>query len=200
VNQPSPNGDQSAWVSKSDALKLLAVSERSLDRLVTAGKVEKQTRPRANRVPEPVYNRADIERITAVEPFPVGAAGSQALERSGDASLPQQVERLLQIARAVAVLPTPAQNPAPSSPRHWGWLTLDEASERCGLSAKLLASLIRKRLLPALKDEKVWKIHALDLDGIRSVASEQSARRATRAPGGAIDGEWPMAQSAESGQ
>jgi excisionase family DNA binding protein len=168
--QPEPsNTSPEPWLTKAEALQLLNVSERSLDRLVTAGKVEKRTRPAAGRMPEPIFNRADVERITAIPAHPMPDTGTQ-LERAPQAfPSPAMLAQLADFASATRLLAPPPAAIATA------WLTLDEASTYTGLSAFLLRKLIRAGRLLALRDRKLWKIHRSDLDNIRAAPEGKSA-------------------------
>ena len=174
-----------AWMTKSEAMAALQKSERSLDRLVTAGKVERRTRPREGnppRPPEPVFNRADIDRLTAIEPFPMEPADDRQLaprERTDPA--------LKVIAQLLAAVVAQSRTPAAQLPPPTQWLTLQAASQVSGLSTRLLRKLIHEGRLPALADgRRTFKVRRDELeafraDKIESTGETPRAIRATRA-------------------
>jgi len=193
TKQNSANGAAGAWLTKSEALRALAVSERSLDRMVTAGKVEKTTRPRPGRTPEPIYKRSDIERLTTREAFlvPSPTAAESAAAPSAPQAPPQQFPAFAALAPLLAavlqqlpraLLPAPDSASAPAPPQ---WLDVDAAAEYSGLSTRLVTALIKSGRLPALRDGRTWKIRRADIDALQG----DSANRATPAP---------LAQSASS--
>jgi hypothetical protein len=141
------DGAASAWLTKVEALRMLGKSERSLDRLVHAGKVQRLTRPRAGKTPEPLFNRADLERATAVEAFeiphsgmpPSGENGGQQLARRGAPTLAQPAEAMAALAPLLAMIvqqlqPPRALAPAPEAPAAPQWLDVDAAAAHSGLS------------------------------------------------------------------
>lgn len=192
--KPESNGG-SAWITKSEALHILGISERSLDRLVTKGTVEKRTRPRPGRTPEPVYMRSDVENAASppAHVMPVSehpraglhvaehqAAPAQAAENIIAQLLAGLTAVLTTAPRAIAAPPEPAARPQ--------WLDLPAASTTSGLSERLLRSLIDGGMLPAIRDGRTWKMRAEDLSAIRASNSANRAKgRATaktRAGGG----------------
>jgi len=163
------SNDAAAWLTKAEALRALKVSERSLDRMVTAGKVQKQTRPRPGRPPEPLFNASDIERLTAREAFaiqPAGEPGAKQLAPSPAAPslpLPAFLAILDQLGGARSL--APAAQACAIAP---AWLDLESASAHSGLSARLLRRLITTGDLPALKDGRAWKVCRDDLAALRA--------------------------------
>jgi excisionase family DNA binding protein len=173
VKQESVNGAFGAWLTKPQALSLLGKSDRSLDRLVAARKVQRTTRPREGRSPEPLYNRADLERVTAVEAFEVERVDE--IERQNKLAVRRPPDEALFAARSVSEL-TALVNlvkggvsapPPPSPPL---WCTVEAASAMTGLSARLLKRLIQAGKLPALRDGREWKICRSDLHNIEAPA------------------------------
>jgi excisionase family DNA binding protein len=162
VEQP-PSTTDTAWLTKPEALRMLQVSERSLDRLVTRGKVQKQTRPRPGRTPEPVYNRADIERITAVDAFPIPDSGGRELATS-PIPTPGVTAAFAQALAIIEGARSTARQPAPPAL----WCDLETASWQTGLSIRLLRRMIVSGVLPALRDGRAWKICRSDLHAIRA--------------------------------
>ena len=187
MKNESVNGAVGTWLTKLEALSLLGKSDRSLDRLVAARKVQRTTRPREGRSPEPLFSRADLERVTAVEAFEVERVGEA--NRQNALAVRRPMEEPLLGARSLseltALLSLVKSAPAPVPAAPTLWCTVDEASERTGLSAKLLRRFIRAGTLPALRDGREWKICRSDLHNIEAPAlgrpSLDSAVRAAEA-------------------
>jgi excisionase family DNA binding protein len=170
-----------AWLTKTEALQQLAVSERSLDRMVTAGKVQKISRPREGRTPEPMFNRGDIERASAVDAFamPDAGDGGKQLAPRDTLALPHPAQLRMLAELAGATLRQLAAPPQPeASATAPVWMTIPAASAHCGLSARLLRKLIGTGQLPALRDGRAWKVHRVDVDKIHAPARDR-ANRAT---------------------
>jgi excisionase family DNA binding protein len=171
VKPESVNGAFGAWLTKPEALSLLGKSDRSLDRLVAARKVQRMTRPREGRSPEPLFSRADLERVTAVEAFEVERVDE--VERQNALEVRRPPDEALFAARSLSEL-TALVNlvkggpPAPLPPPPPLWCGLDTASALTGLSARLLRRLIRVGQLPALRDGREWKICRSDLHNIEA--------------------------------
>lgn len=163
----------SAWMTKAEALKALGVSERSLDRKVTRGEIQKSSRPRPGRTPEPLYHRGDVERLTARAAYPMPEQPGGALVAPREAQARDFPALGASLAQALAIIEA-ARRARPLAPL---WLDLDQASAHSGLSARKLRSLIRAGELPALRDGRGWKVRRADLRAIRG-----SAKRATSAP------------------
>jgi len=183
VKHELADGNGAAWLTKAEALSMLGKSDRSLDRLVAARKVQRTTRPRDGRTPEPLYNRADLERLTAVDAFPIAEEGGKQLTARRDAPPlphPAQLAALVDFASAMRSLTAPSQ--AEASAIAMAWLTIDSASAHSGLSATLLRRLISAGELPALRDGRRWKIRREDLDAIRAPAKSDRANRAASPP------------------
>ena len=178
MRQLTANGAASAaWLNKTEALHALRISERSLDRLVTAGKVQKQTRPRPGRTPEPIYHAGDIERLTArtAHEVPGDPPGGQPFA-SAPAAPPLALSAFAAMLNQLAAIPGAHRAGAAADPHTTpAWLDLEQASRHSGLSARLLRSLIRSRQLPALKDGRTWKIHREDLAAVRAPAARSAA-------------------------
>lgn len=174
MKQISNGAAPAAWLTKPEALRALQISERSLDRLVTAGKVQKQTRPRPGRTPEPIFHAGDIERLAtrAAHTMPEVSPGGQPLA-SSPAAPPLALAAFTAILQQLAATPgalraLPPADPQSASAPAPAWLDLEQASRASGLSARLLRSLIRSRQLAALKDGRAWKIHREDLAAVRA--------------------------------
>ena len=183
MKSDSVNGAFGAWLTKPEALSLLGKSDRSLDRLVAAGKVQRTTRARDGRSPEPLFHRADLERVTAVTAFEVQSERVDEINRQNAVALRRPPDEPLFSAGSLSELTAllnlvkgPAAPPVPVPPTLW--CTVDEASERTGLSAKLLLRLIKGGKLPALRDGHKWKICRSDLHNIEPPADSLHANLA----------------------
>jgi hypothetical protein len=166
-----------AWLTKPEALALLkqsgraGTSERSLDRMVNSGKVERRTRPQGQgKPPQAIFSRADMERESAVEAFPMPAPENGNGNGKHVATVGARTDSLVVVAQMLAAMmaqaqalaPAPRQLPAPAL-----WLSLDAAAEYSGLSARLLRKLIRTDCLPAVRDAQAWKIRREDIERLR---------------------------------
>jgi len=168
------------WVTLQEALSILGKSDASLRRLVARGKVHRTTRPRDGRSPEPMYSRDDLERLNVVDAFPVPEAGANG-KPSADAgqqlaarpATPPSFTAFAEFALALAAARTPAEPPPPQPA---AWLTLEQASAHCGLSAQLLRRLILREHLPAIKDGKDWKVRRYELDAMETPAKDHASR------------------------
>jgi excisionase family DNA binding protein len=177
------NGAAVQWIRKPEALAILGVSERSLDRMVNAGKIEKQLFPRPRRTPEPMYRTSDIDKLTArqgilLEDSPGGIGGGSPV-RTAAAPAQQQFPALLTpgaLAPLFAAIEFARSVPPRQQPQ---WLDLEAAAAATGLSKKFLRSLIRAGTLPAFKDGRNWKCSREDLSRIRPPLQLNSANSAT---------------------
>jgi excisionase family DNA binding protein len=166
-NNNSESAD-AAWLTKPEALAALNKSERSLDRMVSAGKVERRTRPQGQgKPPQAIFSRADIERASAVEAFPMPENGNQMATVHTNGA-----RNDLAIGQLLAAVVTQMQTQFAPTPRQPAgrplWLTLKDAAAYSGLSAKLLRELIASDRLPAVRDSRQWKIRREDLEGLRA--------------------------------
>lgn len=137
---PKPKPDET-WPSKAAAAQRLGISERTLDRLITDGKIAQGQRRIPGRRPLPVVNPGDIERLEAETVKPVvmndaSGSGSKALATR---------------ANALPMLAGLAQMLGQQQPNRL-FLTLDEASAFSGLSRSFLRRLIRDGKLAAVRD------------------------------------------------
>lgn len=161
------------WLPKSEAAARLGISERTLDRLISAGKgPECRNRPRPGKKPEPVYNPADVDALVeaANKPAifaassPIGPASTTALAPAGGSSMPPGLATAL---RFIDQLATIAQRPRldPPVPAATPWMTIDQAAAYTGLSVTFLRRLVRSGELPSVRDRST-KVRRTDLDNL----------------------------------
>jgi len=162
--------DLSTWLSKPAAAARLAISERTLERMVAAGKgPQSRQRTRRGKRPETVYNPQDVETLAdaaGVQPFVMApepsAPQNAAVARTAD-GIPPALAGVLSVIERLAQM---AQRPSiePASGLSSLWLTLDQAAAYTGLSRAFLKRLVDDGKLPAIRDRatKVKREH-LDL-------------------------------------
>jgi len=167
---------ETAWLTKQETLAQLGISERSLDRRVTQGQIQKQLQARPGRAPEPLYHRGDVERLSAHPAYPL--TDQRAIAARPAEARPPAPNALDAFAPLVAALfeiqaqRSAATIPAAPAPQ---WMGEDGAAEYSGLSSRLIRALVRSGRLPALRDGREWKIRRADLDALLP----DSATRAT---------------------
>jgi excisionase family DNA binding protein len=172
--------DLSTWLTKADAAARLGLSERTLDRLVAAGKgPECRDRRRPGKRPEPVYNPRDLDVLAgaaAARPAVIAAAspiGQPQLDvqRAIDAEgimwgeIPRPLGVVLRVIEQLAQI-TRHPEPAAASPP---WLTMREAAKYSGLSESLLRRLARSGELFSVRDG-ARKVRRHDLDKLEVLA------------------------------
>lgn len=170
------------WITKAEALKELKKSERTLDRLVTAGRIQKQMQQRANRPPEPLFYRADVKRLTAVNGFLLEPenAGKQ-VSRPALPFSTESLGALAQLFAAVLQMQSTAPAVSPKAPMA-RWLPVKEAAAYLGLSVRMVRTLITGGFLPALRDGRILKVRREDLDALEVPREfREEPVRATRA-------------------
>jgi hypothetical protein len=135
-----------AWVTKAEAMKMLGVSSRQLERRVRQGYIEKRIEPRrpTETSARSVHSKADIVALKAGNPniharlVVAEKPGEPAKAQPSDADSTALAVRdardpFAGLAAQLAGLATfAAQYPAPAAPRPW--LTLAEAVEYSGLT------------------------------------------------------------------
>lgn len=173
-----------AWISKAEAMKALNKSERSIDRMVKAGKIERRERPRPPKAPEPIFSRADVEREGAVtgflisEPEADSRVSPQPPMSRGHGELGALAQMLMAFIAHVQARPERLALPPAPLPQ---WLGIKASAQYTGLSKQLIRRLIRAGKLPALRDGQTWKIRREDLEALRG-ASQEEEHSATVAP------------------
>ncbi|MGH9583325.1 MAG: hypothetical protein ACRD4O_10350 [Bryobacteraceae bacterium] len=150
----------SRWPTVAEAAALLKLSRRSLERRIAAGEIEMRKRARPGKKPEPVCNPRDLEELApqahALPPMRLASIPPMAAESGAIAAM---LREWLSI--------TPGdRKPAEDSQRRW--LTLEEAAQFSGLSARFLG---RKRGQLGVKDGRIWKIDRRKLEAFESSAA-----------------------------
>jgi hypothetical protein len=153
------------WITQTAAQLKLAIGQRTLQRMIKAGKIQVRREQRPGRSAETLCYLPDVERLTPAKPAPVFRDEEEATQQLAPANIqanPSQLIGLLTaIAGAIHETPTTAKI-EPSSRR---WITLQEAESRSGLSARFLKRAIREgSLKPAAKDGRTWKVATEALD------------------------------------
>jgi len=142
--------DQAEWIPKPEAARRLGVTERTVDRMIAAGKLERTWRRVPGRRDLAVIHPGQLAALEAATVQAPAAASPPPAAADGAIAAAELIEALDRLARAL--------KPAPL------WLTLDEAVEYSGLSRELLKQLIRARKLPLLRDGEARKVRRRDLE------------------------------------
>jgi len=172
-----------SWPTVTEAAAQLKTSARTVLRKIAAGEIEARKRPRLGAKAETVCNPADLQKLLpAAHVMPADGAssaiaarkppaGRNALGLAGQAHLQNFLDRL------AASLATIASSQRPRIEEGTGkrWLTLQEASEHSGLSARLLRRAIQAGELRAIRDGKRWKIERDALDRFDPETISESA-------------------------
>jgi hypothetical protein len=149
--------DLSDWLTLAEAAQLLECSEKTVNRYVAGGRVEKLYRRVPGRRNLPVLNPADVATIkketVETKPF-VLPAGSQPAGNPSGLPAPSSQGALVR---------RPTDNPfsllqqllttvpaAPDLDKKY-FLTIDEAHQRTGLPKSLVSELARTGKIPAIK-------------------------------------------------
>jgi hypothetical protein len=153
--------DISDWLTYPQAAKLTGIPRRTLERRVAEGRLVVASRRGGGRKPMSVLDPHGLQNLVAEE------EKSLSLMRSE----PQQV--------ATIPPPPPVVQITHAAPDMQGrheivlrrasrsrFVTLDAASEYCGLPRAYLERLIRDQRLPAIKSG-AWYVATADLDAIR---------------------------------
>jgi hypothetical protein len=199
-----PNLDR--WPTKQETAQVLRCSEKTVNRLVKDGSLQKAVRDRAGLPPVVILNPDDVQREKLARdaardeqrrpgPFamPGTMPGTEVAQAStmsntmsngtevAHASTASNVDQVASLfARIAAGLP-PSSAAAP--PHQPDWLTLPQAAELSGYPAAGLAHEIRCGRLPAKRlgppRGKYWLVHREDL---RSLRGERHGRAKTKLP------------------
>jgi predicted DNA-binding transcriptional regulator AlpA len=121
--------DTATWISKPEACKLTGLSLKTIERLVTAGKIRMAYRRVPGRRPLAVLNPVDLETLA-----------------------PQPAQPVTLPVKPVDVLSMLLQASSRVSLKDKLFLTVKEASELSGLSQAFLRRQIEAGSLPALRD------------------------------------------------
>lgn len=168
--------DLSTWYTKPQTLEKLNTSERTLDRIVERGELEKRDRRRPPLRPEPVYNPADVDKLAdkeagrsflvpAGKENPRGAVLAPALQEAaamlfeamtkyiGEAG--ERDRALAQIMASLAPESRPVELPL--------WIGIEQAASYSGLPKGLLRRLAKEGKITAIRG-RGWKIQRKSLD------------------------------------
>jgi len=168
------------WYVKAEVARLLRCSDRSIDRKVGQGLIEKRERFKSGRRPEPVYNPSDVDSLAALKPVVMPGDsllnGNGHRERDREIAFPPSISQAAALlkqllepaaARILEALSTrqiaaPADNAPPAALPLW--LAINEASVYSGLSQGRLKRFVRQGQLAAVRQKGGMKIRRADLD------------------------------------
>jgi excisionase family DNA binding protein len=165
MNAPRAAPDLSSWPTTREAADTLQCSVKSIQRLIAAGKIEARKRQRKGKSPETICNPQDVSNLLPaahIMPATIPAA-----HPSGVAPKPANSHEIFPIAPALQGLGSllaSIATAATATPAAKRWLTLQEASDSCGLSVRFLRRAILAGDLHAVRDGRTWKIRREDLD------------------------------------
>ena len=149
--------DLSGWPTKAEAAAQLDTSARTIERMISDGRIEGKRRRNANGTRETVCNPRDIENLQPATHLMPETSAVTPIARNEIIGRPDPLELM---AAALAAL-AGQQQPIREEPR--AWLTVKEAADYNGLSEALLRRAIRTGKLAAVKDRR-WKINRAALD------------------------------------
>jgi excisionase family DNA binding protein len=150
------------WKTKAEAVALLGISERTIERMVQAGRIKQAYKRVPNRRPLAVLSPKDLDKVRAetIKPMsaPVPHEDTDGASRAlAPRSSPNNASHLLSALASV----TPQRVPVASKV----FLPLKEASEYSGLPMAYLRRLIGEGTLPALKTGG-FRIRRTDLENL----------------------------------
>ena len=148
------------WQTKAEAVALLGISERTIERMVQAGRIHQVYKHVPGRRPIAVLNPKDIGKVKAetIKPVPVPVVHEDTDGASRDLVPLSPQNAASHLLTALASV-TPQRVPVTSKV----YLPLKEASEYSGLPAAYLRRLIGEGTLPALKTGG-YRIRRADLE------------------------------------
>lgn len=162
------------WLTKEEAAERLQTSVRSIERRIAAGEIEAKKRRKSGpkQSYETVVNPHDIDKLLPAAHV-VAATGATAPASSPRSDFNAPTTNFYDFFQALlATMATAATTVGHPSPPEKPWLTLEEASDRCGLSVALLKELCRSGQLQAIRDGRQWKIHRRVLDAFEGEKSQ----------------------------
>ena len=160
------------WKTKAEAVALLGISERTIERMVQAGRIQQAYKRVPSRRPIAVLNPKDIDKVKAetIKPVsvPVPLEDTDGVSRAlTPLSSQNNVSHLLTALASV----TPQRVPLTSKI----FLPLKEASEYSGLPMAYLRRLIGEGALPALKTGG-YRIRRTDLENLYGERTKTAGR------------------------
>lgn len=148
------------YLDRRTALETLGVSEATLDRMASDGRVASKTEPRPGRKPERVYSAQDVERLKAEKEKRREARPPSALAPKTQLMLPAfdgVAEAMRELASSLAYRVDDERERSENfTLREKLWLTLEEAAAYSGLARRDLVRLRREGKLVARKSGG-WK-------------------------------------------
>ena len=157
------------WLTDQEACARLGVSPRSLHRLVERHQLHPQFRPRSGNRPQRLFDPEEIQGHLPAPPTrvmpPVSPTVSPVLPTVQPVmpTMAAPAGALFSaLERFANVLADRLGPPAPQAL----FLTLEQASEQIGLSVRLLKLLCAKGKIPAIRDNRQWRVKRSDVEGI----------------------------------
>lgn len=151
------------WLTKQQAATALSVSFRTLDKLVSDGKLQSAKRQQPGKPPATVYHPGDVETIRKERQPPAHALPAVRAETSR--SVAQTAQRPLELeALTAAFLTIVREDFPPPAPKLF--LTIKEASHLSGLSQAYIKRAIACEMLPVVEDGRRIRIRRKDVEGL----------------------------------
>lgn len=155
IKQKEPAADLTGWPTQGEVVETLRISERTLNRMVEQGKIQRQYRQMQGRRPVPVFHPGDIETLAsrneADKSFLVHQSGPKQLAviPQGQYSSPFGSESALDalpvLAEAIATITGARAKARPT------YVKIEEAEEISGLPRALLLEKVEGGELKGFK-------------------------------------------------
>jgi hypothetical protein len=150
---PQTKTDISNWPTKPEVARILNCAEKTVERLVSRGKLEQRFRESEDgRRSLGVYNPEHVERQRAET-----EVRAVLLPEPGKSPNPAALGAFLD-----AIKPVPPSTATP--PQIKGWLTLEEAEEYWGLPQSYLQDAIREKRLIVIRRTRWLRINRVSLE------------------------------------
>ena len=160
-SEMTPQPDYTHWLTKQQVAQILAVSEKTVEKLAKDGKIEQRERKRAGKPPQSVFNPDDAERVRQErEPQP----SAFVMPAGVAAPSPQSIEKAAPPAEMMQLL---VESLRPHQERvrlaEKLYLTIREASEYSGFTQAHLLRLVDASELKVVRDVSL-KVKRADLE------------------------------------
>jgi excisionase family DNA binding protein len=153
------------WITKEEAAEQLQASTRTIERHISAGRIETRKEPREGKIPEVLCRSKDVDRLKP-EAFLMPELATRPTAATATATTPatpqlseSQALTLAALKALATALATITTRPAEAvSKIDRPWLSVDEAAAKSGLSRRLIRKLIGAGDIVAVKDGRAWKV------------------------------------------
>lgn len=152
--------DTSKWLIRDEAMAILTISARTLDRYAEAGTLRRSIRPVPGRRPRSTYCPEDVDQLAKL--MDIERHGKERSMETGQLETPPPngpttSELPSLVASAIAGLPEHSNSPQPT------YVTLDKAAELTGLPSSFLLKAAKAGKIKAVKAKELYfQRHALE--------------------------------------